>query len=299
MTFTYESEYLSLVKDCIDCGYYKEDRTKVGCKSLFGQTLNIDLTNNKLPILTTRKINYRNAFEEFLFMFKGLTDTTILENKGVNIWKGNTSREFLNSNPHTKGFNDGEMGYMYGHNWRYFGEFYGERDWVEGYNQMYELINGLINSPNSRRHLITTFNPSVKEKVLMECHGIATQFHVTSKGLILEVYNRSQDLILGTPTNIVFYSLFAHLIAHCLGTQAIELIWHMGDAHVYSNHEDKFINKQFNRQVNVVPTLKINKQLPSTNNAQKVIDYIESLTFEDFEVIDYNSHSGLLFDMAV
>ena len=298
MTITYESEYLSLVKDCIDYGYYKEDRTKVGCKSLFGQTLNIDLTNNKLPILTTRKINYRNAFEEFFFMFKGLTDTTILEEKGVNIWKGNTSREFLNSNPYTKSFDDGAMGYMYGWNWR---SFDGIDRWgdAKSHDQMYELINGLINNPNSRRHLITTFDPSIKEKVLMECHGIATQFHVTNKGLILEVYNRSQDLILGTPTNIIFYSLFAHLIAHCLGTQAIELIWHMGDAHVYSNHEDKFISKQFNRQVNAVPTLRINKQLPSTNNAQKVIYYIESLTFEDFEVIDYNSHSGLLFDMAV
>ena len=188
-----EIQYTNLLKDIIENGESKDGRNGQVI-SLFGPQHTFDLQKG-FPLLTTKRMFFDGVIKELIFFLRGETDANILSNQGVRIWDGNTSREFLDS----RGLNhciDGDLGPMYGYNFRAFGAPYEgcDKSYVgKGYDQLWHLVNSLVNDPNSRRHLMTTYNPAtVKESVLAPCHGLTIQFNVRSNGeLDCKMYQRS------------------------------------------------------------------------------------------------------------
>jgi dihydrofolate reductase/thymidylate synthase len=293
-----ETSYLNLLKQILDED--KEGRmTRNGRTfSIFGPQLEFDLTNNTLPLLTTRKIFLRGIFEELIFFIRGQTDTKILEEKGVNIWKGNTSREFLNSR--NLNYPDGFMGPMYGFQWRHFGADY--KDGLEdyngkGYDQLYNLIKTLAEDPNSRRLLLTTYNPDAVDKsVLAPCHGIVVQFYVQNGYLDCKMYQRSCDTVLGEPFNITSYALMTHLIAYVCGLKARRLVISLGDAHIYEQHVEG-VRELLSRKPYRFPKLNIRRIFEGETIEEK-IKFLETFRFDDIEVVGYKSHPAIKFDMV-
>ncbi len=301
-----EQNYLDLLQDVLDNGEEKQDRTGIGTKSVFGRSLRFDLSNNTIPLLTTKKVFWKGVVEELLFFINGKTKTKELEDKGVNIWKGNTSKEFLKKRGfRVKDYRHGDMGPMYGFNWRKFGEreMQGEAEYTEeggfthtvfqpGIDQLQNVFNSLKNEPGSRRHLVIATDPHAADKrVLDECH-YAFQFYVSNNNELSCMWQqRSVDSFLGLPFNISSYALLTHLMANALGYKAKELIFNGGDVHIYNNHLDQ-VQLQMSREPYPFPKLKINKSLSSLQD-------IEQVKFEDLELIDYKFHPAIKADMAV
>jgi dihydrofolate reductase/thymidylate synthase len=293
-----EIGYLDLLRKILEED--KEGRQTRNAKtfSVFGPQLEFDLSNDTLPLLTTRKMFVRGIFEELIFFIRGETNTKILEEKGVNIWKGNTSKEFLQSR--NLNYPEGFMGPMYGFQWRHFGGEYGldiESNSTNGYDQLYHLIQSLAHDPHSRRHLLTTYHPGVVDQsVLAPCHGIVVQFYVDNGNLDCKMYQRSCDTVLGEPFNITSYALMTHLIAWVCGLKARKLIMTLGDAHIYEQHLEG-VREQLNREPFPFPKLKINKILEE-DTVDKRIQFLEELKFEDIEVVGYQSHPAIKFKMV-
>ncbi len=292
---TYEEQYLDLLRDILENGVEKSDRTGVGIKSVFVRQLRIDMSEG-FPILTTRKFNYRNPIEEFLFMIRGDLNTKLLEDKGVKIWSGNSSRSFLD-NRNLQHLDEGELGEIYGFNMRNFGgdyELYKKEGIKTGLDQVVECINLINNDPNSRRILMTTHNPSTTDNaVLYACHGLIIQFWVNplDKTLSLSMLQRSCDAVLGKSCNVPYYYLMLRTIAEITNLKPSELIITTNDTHIYLNHIEK-VKKQLERTPYKLPQLIIKKPL-------KTLEDIEQLSYDDFEIIDYKHHSGLIFPMAI
>jgi thymidylate synthase len=296
-----EQQYINLLKDIIENGVIREDRTGIGTKGVFGRQLRFDCSNNVIPILTCRKIKYQNAIEEFLFMWKGKTQTKELEEKGVNIWKGNTTKEFQNKVGlyHLK---EGDMGKMYGFQLRQFGNDEMINDESQDYGYRYErnfidqleyFINEIKTNPNSRRIIMTTYNPLEKDDgVLFPCHGLLIQAFIEGENISLSMTQRSADTIIGIPFNISFYSLMLHTIASITGYKAKDLVLNLNDCHIYLNHIDKVKEKLFNRELYKFPTLKFVKEPKSI----KDVDEMES---DNIVIENYISNGALLFDMAI
>jgi dihydrofolate reductase/thymidylate synthase len=294
-----ETGYLNLLKKILEED--KEGRETRNGKtfSVFGPELQFDLSNDTLPLLTTRKMFLRGIFEELIFFFRGETNSKLLEEKGVNIWKGNTSKEFLQSR--NLNYPEGYMGPMYGFQWRHFGAEYQVNDQQkssqEGYDQLYALIQSLTMDPHSRRHLLTTYHPgAVEQSVLAPCHGIVVQFYVQNGNLDCKMYQRSCDTVLGEPFNITSYALMTHLIAWICGFRARKLIISLGDAHIYEQHVEG-VKEQLTREPFPFPQLKIKKNLESKTLEER-IRFLEDLKFEDLEVIGYQSHPTIKFQMV-
>ena len=286
-----EKQYLSLLNDV-----YKNGNEKVGrngmTKSMFGKTLTFDLTEG-YPLLTTKKMFFRGIVEELLFFIRGQTDTNILEEKKINIWKGNTNREFLDligKNKRRKGI----MGPMYGYQWRNYNSEYDEEKACsknDGIDQLKNVIENIRNDPHSRRILLTDFNPlQVHEGVLFPCHSIIIQFYVHDGNLDMFCYNRSSDLFHGLPFNIASSSLFHILIAKITGLKARQFTLSLGDSHIYESHNE-VVEKQLLREPLKCPKLEIMKDVKS-------IEDIEKLEFNDFKLVDYNSHGTLKVAMV-
>lgn len=276
-----ELAYLNLMKEIIDNGEDREDRTGVGTKSIFGSTLRFSLKDNIIPLLTTKKMFWKGIVEELLFFIRGETDTKKLEEKGVNIWKGNTSREFLDS----RGLNnyaEGEMGPMYGFKWRNF----------NGVDQLKNAIDLIKNKPTSRRIIITAYDPAATNLCVLDpCH-LFFQFYVSNeKELSCQFYMRSVDTFLGLPFNIASYALLTHIIAKAAGLQAKEVIFCGGDTHCYNSHFEA-IAEQLTRTPYHFPTIQIIKSINS-------LEDIEKLQYEDFALIGYNSHPAIKAIMSV
>lgn len=275
-----ETNYLYLLRETYTHGEHRFTRN--GCTfSLFGKSLEFDVSN-KFPLLTTKKMFLRGIFEELKFFLLGQTNTNILSEKGVKIWEGNTSREFLDKN----GFYDydtGYMGPMYGYQWRNFNG--------ENHDQLETLIYDLQYNENSRRLLMTTYNPlQASEGVLYPCHGIVTQFYVNKhKQLSCIMHQRSADMFLGVPFNIASYSLLLYILCKLTGHTPHKLIINFGDVHIYDSHVQQIMT-QFERDTFVFPTLTINKNLKTTKD-------IESLMYEDIQLHDYSSHSVIKANM--
>jgi len=296
-----EHAYLNLLQKVLSEGEEKTDRTGTGTKSLFGETLRFSLKDNTIPLLTTKKVFWKGVVEELLFFINGKTQTKELEAKGVNIWKGNTSREFLD-NRGLKDFPEGEMGEMYGAQWRRFGEnnvegisgLYQEPQsvFLKGIDQLQNVFNSLKDDPHSRRHVVSAWNPQEDNKTcLLPCH-YAFQFYVSNKNeLSLMWQQRSVDSFLGLPFNIASYALLTHLMANALGYTAKELIFNGGDIHIYNTHIEQ-CNLQVSRSPFEFPKLKINKNLNSLQDIEKVV-------FEDLELIDYKHHDPIKAKMAI
>jgi len=290
-----ESNYIKLLKDVYYNGSIKEGRNGQ-TKSLFGKTLEFDLRNG-FPLLTTKKMFFRGIVEELLFFIRGYTDTKILEDKNINIWKGNTNREFLDSiNKNDR--REAVMGPMYGYQWRHFNCKYDENKAAPIENstkysdQLLDVIEKLRKDPHSRRILLTDYNPlQADEGVLFPCHSIIIQFYVNDGYLDMFCFNRSSDLFHGLPFNIASSSLLLILISKITNLIPRKFILSLGDCHIYEEHMNNdidcnIIGTQISRVPFKFPKLELKKDI------KELID-IEKLEYSDFSLNDYESHPPL------
>lgn len=293
---TDEKLYLKLLKNVMENGSVKCGRNGE-TKSTFGNILRFDLRKG-YPLITTKKMFFRGVVEELLFFIRGDTDSGLLEQKNVNIWKGNTSRIFLDS----IGLNnrrEGVLGPMYGYQWRYFNSPYNEKKTQpsihnKGIDQLTNVINMIQHDPHSRRIMMTDYNPEqVTQGVLYPCHSIIIQFYVSSceKYLDMFCYNRSSDMFHGLPFNIASSSLLHILISKITNKIARQFTLTLGDSHIYKDHYDT-VSEQLQRIPYSFPNIEINKDLQSVSD-------LEKLTYKDIKLIDYQSHSPLKVKMVV
>ena len=241
---------------------------------------------------------WRGIVKELLFFIKGKTDANILSEDGIHIWDWNTSREFLDSR--NLDYEEGDMGPMYGWNWRYFGAEYQGKDYDytnQGFDQLRDCIDKIINDPTNRRIMMTTFDPSkVEESVLAPCHSLVVQFYIKDGVISEHMYQRSADAFLGVPFNITSNALLLCLIAKATGLQPGKLIMSFGDMHIYEEHLEQ-VNKQITREPHIFPLLNINKEVEDTSSLDDVIEYLETITYEDMELIDYKHYKGIKANM--
>ena len=272
-------QYLDLVKHVLKSGNEKSDRTGTGTKSVFGYQMRFDLSKG-FPMVTTKKLHLKSIVYELLWFFKGDTNIKYLNENGVKIWD-----EWADSN--------GDLGPVYGFQWRNWNN--------NGIDQIVDVIEALKSNPNSRRMLVTAWNPGVlpntdknfEENVangkaaLPPCHAFF-QFYVHNNKLSCQLYQRSADIFLGVPFNIASYALLTEMIAHVCGYESGEFIHTFGDAHIYNNHIDQ-LNLQSSRKIRELPTLKIKR---------KVLDIFD-FKFEDFEILNYNPHPHIKGKVAI
>ena len=286
---TEETQYLDIIKEIIGKGVRKGNRTDVETLSVFGRTMRYSLRDGSFPLLTTKRVFWRGVAEELLWFISGSTNSNVLVDKKVNILKDNTSREFLD-NRGLNGYKEGDCGPVYGFQWRHFGAEYTDMDGDysgKGFDQLKYIIDTIKTDPNSRRLVISAWNPPMMDQMcLPPCHAML-QFYVENGELSCQMYQRSCDIGLGVPFNIASYSLLTVLIAKCTGLKPGEFIHVLGDAHIYVNHIEG-LEKQIKREPRLFPRLKIN-----TDN----ID-IDNFKFEDFEIIGYRPFPSIKLDMV-
>jgi len=272
-------QYLDLVKHVLEKGDFKEDRTGTGTKSVFGYQMRFDLSKG-FPMLTTKKLHLKSIIYELLWFLKGDTNIKYLNENGVRIWN-----EWADKN--------GDLGPVYGFQWR---------NWNgDNIDQIKELIDNLKKNPNSRRMLVSAWNPSVLpdnsksfnenisqgKAALPPCHAFF-QFYVNDGKLSCQLYQRSADIFLGVPFNIASYSLFTLMIAQVCGYMPGEFIHTFGDAHIYTNHFDQ-VKLQLTRSPKQLPTIEINSEITDIFN----------FSFEDFKLINYDPDPHIKGDVAV
>lgn len=287
-----ESKYLSLLKNILEEGEKRDDRTGTGVISTFGERLKFNLQDGKIPVLTTKRVYWKGVVEELLFFIKGITDNKYLQDRNVHIWDGNTSREYLDKN-NMSHLDEGTLGPMYGYNWRHFGADYidSHTDYTgKGVDQLKNAIELIKTNPTSRRIVISAWDPTVLDKAcLYPCH-ILFQFYVNiERGeLSCQMYQRSVDCFLGLPFNITSYALLTHIIADICGLKPGYLTMVLGDTHIYSNHIEQ-CQKQLTRVPRSFPKLNI-------KNHHKTPEEYE---FDDFELVGYEPYAGIKAPMAV
>lgn len=262
-----------------------------------------------LPLFSTRQSFWKGICKELLFFISGATDSKILERDGIRIWEGNTSIEFLESRDLRKdgqGYERGDMGPMYGWMWRHYGAQYHGMDYNytgQGFDQLRDVVHKLLHDPHNRRILLTTYDPSkVEQSVLAPCHGIVNQFYVrdVQEDRILDMYTyqRSADMFLGVNFNIPSHATLLMIIAMATGMKPGKLYYGFGDTHVYAEHMDA-LNTLLKRTPNdVFPTLDITAPPPHAPDTDTAIQWIESLTYEDFTVNGYNPQPAIKAPMV-
>jgi thymidylate synthase len=272
-------QYLDLVKHVLEHGNEKGDRTGTGTKSVFGYQMRFDLSEG-FPMVTTKKLHLKSIIHELLWFIKGDTNVKYLQENGVRIWN-----EWADEN--------GDLGPVYGHQWRNWNS--------ESIDQLAEVIETLKNNPNSRRMLVSAWNPSVlpdtsvsfEENVangkaaLPPCHAFF-QFYVADGKLSCQLYQRSADVFLGVPFNIASYALLTMMMAQVCGYEYGDFIHTFGDAHIYSNHFEQ-VELQLTREPYPLPTMKINP------NVKSIFDF----TFDDFELVNYQHHPHIKGAVAI
>ncbi|KAF5203467.1 Bifunctional dihydrofolate reductase-thymidylate synthase [Thalictrum thalictroides] len=281
--------YLRLVQDIISNGIQKGDRTGTGTLSKFGCQMRFNLRNS-FPLLTTKRVFWRGVVEELLWFISGSTNAKVLQEKGVHIWDGNASRDYLDS----VGLVDreeGDLGPVYGFQWRHFGAIYTNMhaDYEgQGFDQLLDVINKIKNRPDDRRIVLSAWNPSdLKLMALPPCHMFA-QFYVANGELSCQMYQRSADMGLGVPFNIASYSLLTCMIAHVCDLVPGDFVHVIGDAHVYRTHVTP-LQEQLQKLPQPFPVLKINP-------LKKDID---SFVISDFKLVGYKPHQKIEMKMAV
>jgi thymidylate synthase len=283
-----EDQYLNLIKQIIQNGKYRIDRTRIGTISIFGTQSRYNLRNNILPLLTTKNIFVKGVIEELLWFIKGSTNSKELSSKGIYIWDKHGSKEFLNK----QGFynrKEGDLGPIYGFQWKHFGDEYKTcDDKYKGFDQLNNCIHLIKTDPFSRRIIMTSWNPvDIPKMSLPPCHCLV-QFYVQDNELSCQLYQRSGDVGLGIPFNIASYSILTHMIAHICKLKTGDFIHTLGDAHIYINHLEQ-LKIQITRKPRPFPTIKFLRD----------IDKIEDFKFEDIEIINYNPHPKLKMEMAI
>lgn len=290
-----ELAYLELCREIIEHGEKREDRTGTGTFAVFAPLqLRFGLRDGVLPLLTTKRVYFKGVLEELLWFIKGSTDSTLLSAKGVHIWDGNGSRDFLDKRGlgHRR---EGDLGPVYGFQWRHFGAKYKDCDTDysgQGVDQLAEVIRKIKETPYDRRIIMSAWNPAdMADMALAPCHMFA-QFYVSNrngkKELSCQMYQRSCDMGLGVPFNIASYALLTRMIAHVCDIECGEFIHTMGDAHVYVDHVDA-LKMQLERVPGNFPTLSF---------ARKV-DNIDDFKYEDFIVNDYKPQKKIEMKMSL
>jgi thymidylate synthase len=262
-------QYLDLLDHVLRTGVKKSDRTGTGTISVFGHQMRFDLAAG-FPLLTTKKLHTKSIIVELLWFLKGDTNIAYLKENGVSIWD-----EWADAN--------GDLGPVYGHQWRSWpARNGGEID------QITNLIAGLKKNPDSRRHIVTAWNPAeVDQMALPPCHCLF-QFYVADGKLSCQLYQRSADIFLGVPFNIASYALLTLMVAQVTGLKPGEFVHTLGDAHIYSNHLEQ-AHIQLGRQPRPLPTMHIN---PAVTD-------IFGFNYSDFTLKDYNPHPHIAAKVAV
>lgn len=279
-----EYKYLNVMKNILTNGNTRNDRTNTGTISMFGARCKFNISDN-IPLITTRHISFKNILEELLWFCRGETNSKILEKKGVNIWKGNTSREFLDKNGLYE-YPDGEAGPIYGKQWRRSGN--------KGIDQLEYIVDLLRNDPYSRRILISSWVPEDLDKMcLTPCHTHA-QWYVEEKDgvkyLSCQFYQRSQDTFLAMTYNVVSYTILTYILAKKCNMKPKELIYIGGDCHIYSNHI-KQAEEQINRKPMPFPCLVLSDSIKNK-------DWCD-IKYEDFNLVGYFPDKKITAIMAV
>ena len=263
-------QYLDLIRHIQINGVTKTDRTGTGTKSVFGYQMRFDLSRG-FPMVTTKKLHLKSIIHELLWFLKGDTNIAYLQENGVRIWN-----EWADEN--------GNLGPVYGHQWRNWNS--------EEIDQIKDIIHTLKSSPDSRRMLVSAWNPSVlpdtsksfaenvanNKAALPPCHAFF-QFYVADGKLSCQLYQRSADVFLGVPFNIASYALLTMMMAQVCELEAGDFVHTFGDAHIYSNHKEQ-IELQLTRTPRSLPTMRINPEVKD----------LFAFTYDDFELLDYNPH---------
>ena len=285
-----EIEYLKLLKYIYNDGVHKDSRNSRVISIFSPPQMRFDLREG-FPLLTTKRVAWKTVLRELLWFISGSTDNKVLQEKKVRIWDGNSKKSYLE----TRGlghYNEGELGPIYGFQWRHFGaEYKGiDHDYTgEGVDQLNSIINLIKNDPGSRRIIMNSWNAKDLEKMaLPPCH-VMVQFSVdTIEGCIdAKLTQRSGDMFLGVPFNIASYAFLLHIIGNITGYIPRYFIHDIGDAHIYCNHRDA-INKQIERTTYKFPSLKIKRKLVT----------IDDLDENDFDIINYKHHGVIKADMV-
>ena len=263
-------QYLDLIRHIQTNGVTKTDRTGTGTKSVFGYQMRFDLSKG-FPMVTTKKLHLKSIIHELLWFLKGDTNIVYLQENGVRIWN-----EWADEN--------GNLGPVYGHQWRNWNS--------EEIDQIKDIIHTLKTNPDSRRMLVSAWNPSVlpdtsksfaenvanNKAALPPCHAFF-QFYVADGKLSCQLYQRSADVFLGVPFNIASYALLTMMMAQVCELEAGDFVHTFGDAHIYSNHKEQ-IELQLTRTPRSLPTMRINPEVKD----------LFAFTYDDFELLDYNPH---------
>lgn len=262
-------QYLDLMKDILETGTSKTDRTGTGTLSVFGRQLRFDLSAG-FPLVTTKKLHTRSIFIELLWFLKGDTNIKYLRDHGVTIWD-----EWADEN--------GDLGPVYGHQWRSWPTPNGQT-----IDQITNVLNQIKQKPDSRRHIVSAWNPAEVDKMaLPPCHAMF-QFYVADGKLSCQLYQRSADYFLGVPFNIASYALLTHMFAQQCDLEPGDFVWTGGDVHLYTNHLEQ-ARLQLSREPYPLPTLNI-KRKPAS-----IFEY----QYEDFEILDYQAHPTIKAPIAV
>lgn len=262
-------QYLDLLSRILNEGVHKGDRTGTGTLSVFGNQMRFDLRDG-FPLLTTKKLHLKSIIYELLWFLRGDTNIHYLQEHGVRIWN-----EWADEH--------GELGPVYGHQWRSWPDYKGGT-----IDQIANVLEQIKHNPNSRRMLVTAWNPAeVEEMALPPCHCLF-QFYVADGRLSLQLYQRSADTFLGVPFNIASYALLLQMMAQVTGLEAGEFIHTTGDTHLYSNHLEQ-AKLQLTRTPRPLPKMKINPDVKD----------LFAFKYEDFELIDYNPYPHISAEVAV
>lgn len=272
-------QYHELLKHVLDKGDEKGDRTGTGTLSVFGYQMRFDLSEG-FPMVTTKKLHLKSIVHELLWFLKGDTNIAYLQENGVRIWN-----EWADA--------DGNLGPVYGHQWRNWNS--------EGIDQIKEIITTLKSNPNSRRMMVSAWNPSVMpdtsvsfsenvangKAALPPCHAFF-QFYVADGKLSCQLYQRSADVFLGVPFNIASYALLTLMVAQVCGYEPGDFIHTFGDVHIYNNHKEQ-VELQLSRTPRALPKMTLNPKIKD----------ILSFTFEDFALTDYDPHPHIKAAVAI
>ena len=262
-------QYLDLMSHVLEHGDRKTDRTGTGTLSVFGWQMRFRLQDG-FPLLTTKKLHTRSIIHELLWFLQGDTNIRYLKENGVSIWN-----EWADEN--------GDLGPVYGKQWRHWQTADGR-----GVDQITRLIEGIKRNPDSRRHLVTAWNPGeVENMALPPCHALF-QFYVANGRLSCQLYQRSADIFLGVPFNIASYALLTHMVAQACEFEPGDFIWTGGDCHLYLNHLEQ-AREQLSREPRPLPQLRIN---PAVKD-------VFAFRFEDFALEGYDPHPHIKAPVAV
>jgi thymidylate synthase len=262
-------QYHDLLQHLLDNGVKKEDRTGTGTYSVFGHQMRFNLAEG-FPLMTTKKLHTRSIFIELLWFLKGDTNIAYLKENGVSIWD-----EWADEK--------GNLGPVYGYQWRSWPNPDGTST-----DQIVNLVNGLKNNPNSRRHIVSAWNPSfIEDMALPPCHCLF-QFYVAEGKLSCQLYQRSCDTFLGVPFNIASYALLVHMIAQVCDLEVGDFVWTGGDVHLYSNHVDQ-AKLQLTREHRTLPTLKLNPEVKD----------LFAFTMDDISIENYDPHPHIKAAVAI